>query len=63
MKLERSTARNNPSQQYFARCEQCSGLLTVPEWSERVSARCVRHFWSCNACGYQFEQSVYFAEG
>jgi hypothetical protein len=61
MKLEHSRAQNSPSQKYFPRCEQCDALLTVPEWSERVNARCVRHLWSCSICGYQFEQSVYFA--
>jgi hypothetical protein len=61
MKLEPSRMRESLSQQYFPRCEQCDGLLTVPEWSERVSARCIRHLWSCSVCGYQFEQSVYFA--
>jgi ribosomal protein L37AE/L43A len=59
VKLESTHARE--STRYFPRCEQCDGLLTVPEWSERVSQRCTRHLWLCRACGYQFEQSVYAA--
>jgi len=27
--------------------------------AEHVSERCVRHVWSCEACGYEFETSVY----
>jgi ribosomal protein L37AE/L43A len=45
---------------HFARCAQCDSSLVVPEWSERVSERCVRYLWSCDACGYGFETSVYF---
>jgi transcription elongation factor Elf1 len=33
--------------------------LIAPIWSEHVSDRCVRHVWSCEACGYEFETSVY----
>jgi ribosomal protein L37AE/L43A len=62
MKLESSRARQTTSQYDFPRCEQCDNPLIAPEWSEQVSARCVRHLWSCEICGYQFEQSVYFAK-
>ena len=31
----------------------------MPDWSEHVSERCVRHVWSCDACNYEFETSVY----
>ena len=40
-------------------CAQCGGKLLAPEWSEHVNERCVRHFWSCDDCGYEFESSVY----
>lgn len=43
-------------------CPQCSESLLAPEWSEYRSARCVRHTWSCDACGYQFETAVFFAK-
>lgn len=41
-------------------CPQCSEALLAPEWSEYLSERCVRHSWSCEACGYQFETTVVF---
>jgi transcription elongation factor Elf1 len=41
-------------------CPQCSESLLAPDWSEYVSERCVRHTWSCQACGYQFETAVVF---
>jgi ribosomal protein S27AE len=42
-------------------CPQCSGWLLAPEWSEHLNERSVRHTWSCNACGYNFETTVFFA--
>ena len=33
----------------------------APEWSEHRSERCVRNVWFCEACGYQFEHTVYFS--
>ena len=42
-------------------CPQCSAWLLAPDWSEYLSERCVRHTWSCDACGYQFETAVYFS--
>lgn len=41
-------------------CPQCSAWLLAPDWSEHLSERCVRHTWSCDACGYQFETAVFF---
>jgi ribosomal protein L37AE/L43A len=41
-------------------CAQCGEAIIAPEWSEYLSERCVRHFWSCEMCGYQFESTVYF---
>ena len=40
-------------------CAQCGALIIAPEWSEYLSERCVRHTWSCEMCGYQFESTVY----
>jgi ribosomal protein L37AE/L43A len=34
----------------------------VPEWSELVDERRMRHLWTCDACGYQFETTVRFRE-
>jgi hypothetical protein len=41
-------------------CQQCGSWLLAPDWSEHISERCVRHTWSCEACGYQFETAVFF---
>jgi len=62
MKLESARARDGRGRPELPQCEQCDGRLTVPEWSERVSEHCIRHLWACEACGYQFERSVYFAK-
>jgi len=35
--------------------------IIAPEWSEHRSDRCLRNVWSCQACGYQFENTVYFS--
>ncbi len=40
---------------------QCGEWLLAPDWSEYLNDRCVRHTWSCEACGYQFETAVFFA--
>jgi ribosomal protein L37AE/L43A len=41
-------------------CPQCSEWLLAPNWSEYLNDRCVRHTWSCEACDYEFETTVYF---
>jgi len=43
-------------------CGQCGNHLFMPEWSELVDERRVRHLWQCDACGYAFETTVRFAE-
>ena len=42
-------------------CAQCDAEIIAPEWSEHLSDYCVRNVWSCDACGYQFEDTVYFS--
>ncbi|HEV2624889.1 MAG TPA: hypothetical protein VGV62_07185 [Xanthobacteraceae bacterium] len=42
-------------------CPQCGEWLLAPDWSEYLNERCVRHTWSCQDCGYQFETAVFFA--
>jgi hypothetical protein len=44
-------------------CAQCGDDLIVPEWSEHVSERYIRHLWSCEACGHEFETAVYLQAG
>ena len=43
-------------------CPQCGEWIMAPDWSEYLDSRCVRHTWSCEACDYQFETAVYFAQ-
>jgi hypothetical protein len=42
-------------------CQQCQAWLLAPDWSEYLNERCVRHTWSCEACGYEFETTVFFS--
>jgi rubredoxin len=42
-------------------CPQCQAWLLAPDWSEYLNERCVRHAWSCDACGYEFETAVFFS--
>jgi hypothetical protein len=42
-------------------CAQCQADIIAPEWSEHLSDCCIRHVWSCEACGYQFEDTVYLS--
>ena len=41
-----------------APCAQCGKTLFAPEWSEYLDDRHIRHLWSCDACGYEFESEV-----
>lgn len=43
-------------------CAQCGNALFLPEWSELLDERHVRHLWTCDACDYRFETTVRFAE-
>jgi hypothetical protein len=52
-------ARSRP----MTECTQCGEFLFVPEWSEHVDERCVRHLWECEACGYAFETTISYASG
>ena len=40
---------------------QCQAWLLAPDWSEYLNERCVRHTWSCESCGYEFETAVFFS--
>lgn len=42
-------------------CAQCGKPIYIPEWSEWLDTGCARHLWQCEACGYSFETTVYFA--
>jgi ribosomal protein L37AE/L43A len=59
MKLQTTAMIEKKQLRSFAHCAQCGAPIIGPEWSEHLSERCVRHFWSCDACGYEFETSIY----
>jgi C4-type Zn-finger protein len=42
-------------------CPQCGGHMIAPDWSEHLAEHCVRNVWSCEACSYQFEDTVYLS--
>jgi len=44
-----------------SQCARCGEDMIAPEWSEYLSDHCVRNVWSCEACGYQFEEPVYLS--
>jgi hypothetical protein len=43
-------------------CAQCGHSLLSPTWSEILSDTQTRHLWSCHACGYKFEATVFFPQ-
>jgi ribosomal protein L37AE/L43A len=58
-----TASRPQPARtRYFNPCAQCGEMLLAPEWSEHVNERCVRHLWTCESCGYQFETTVYLGK-
>ncbi len=48
------------SKSFVRPCAQCSAEIIAPTWSECLSGGCVRNVWSCDACGYEFEDVLYF---
>ena len=44
----------------FSECARCGADMIAPKWSEHVSEQCVRNVWSCEACGCQIEEMVYW---
>ena len=72
MELKTSSSRTDrPSRPVTSRpfdarpvneCAQCRETIFLPEWSEYLDARRVRHLWECEACGYKFETLVCFSE-
>ena len=49
-----STTTHSP---YGTVCIECGGLLIAPDRSQHVTSLEVRHVWSCEGCGVQFETS------
>jgi ribosomal protein L37AE/L43A len=42
-------------------CAQCGAALSEPAWSEHFPDHRIRNVWSCVACGYEFEDTVYWS--
>ncbi len=42
-------------------CAQCGHDLILPAWSERIAETRIRYLWTCYACGYEFETTVFLA--
>lgn len=42
-------------------CAQCGANLIEPEWSEHFPDHRIRNVLSCDACGYEFEDTVYYS--
>jgi uncharacterized Zn finger protein len=61
MDLRARETGKSTHQREYVECAQCGNSLFMPEWSELVDERRVRHLWQCDACGYAFETTVRFA--
>ena len=57
--VERIFGLNGASGKPLHLCPNCGADVITATWSERLSARCVRNVWSCDACRYEFETSAY----
>jgi ribosomal protein L37AE/L43A len=44
------------------RCPNCHAASIAVRLSRYVNERCVSNFWSCEACGYEFETSAHFSD-
>jgi uncharacterized Zn finger protein len=53
--------RNGTQSKKNNECAQCGSTLIAPVWSEYLRERCIRHLWNCDACGYEYETTVYLA--
>ena len=58
MELRSRNARALHRSRPVVPCAQCGDTLFAPEWSEYLDDRHIRHLWSCDACGYEFESEV-----
>jgi ribosomal protein L37AE/L43A len=58
MELRSRTKRSFHQSRPVVPCAQCGDTLFAPEWSEYLDERRVRHLWTCDSCGYEFESMV-----
>jgi hypothetical protein len=42
-------------------CPHCGDILLAPDVSEYMGDGRVRHTWSCDACGHEFQASIEIA--
>ena len=49
------TVVSTESYSYGIACVRCNYTMIAPNWSEYVTEHHVRHSWSCENCGHQFE--------
>jgi ribosomal protein L37AE/L43A len=56
-RVEEGPVKRNSGHQ----CAQCGAVLIAPEWSEHFPDNRIRNVWSCEACGYEFEDTVYLS--
>ena len=62
MELRTTSLKNRLHSRLVNACAQCGETIFLPEWSEYLDSRRVRHLWECEACGYRFETLVCFPE-
>jgi len=62
MELRTTSPRRQTHARLVNSCAQCQDTIFMPEWSEYLDDRRVRHLWQCESCGYQFETLVCFPE-
>ena len=62
MELKTHAPRSYRPSRPVNECAQCRETIFLPEWSEYLDTRRVRHLWECEACGYKFETLVCFPE-
>jgi ribosomal protein L37AE/L43A len=58
---ERNWRKRSVNRVSVNQCAQCGADIIAAEWSEHLSESCVRNVWACDACGYQFEDTVYLS--
>ena len=60
MELRSRSPRSFHRSRPIVPCAQCGDTIAAPEWSEVYDECRVRHLWACDACGYEFETTVFY---
>jgi len=63
MRLQVATSNHSAGIPYFGmlHCVNCGGALVAPAKSAYLGGGQIRHFWSCDACGQEFQTSIRIA--